>query len=283
MQDAVAHCEWLVREADSDRFIATLYAPADRRPALHALYAFNAEIARVREAAREPLPGEMRLQWWREVLAGKRGEEARANPVAAALLDALGRHGVDADALIALIDARSFDLYDDAMASVADLDAYAGRTSSVLTGLAMKFLAADLSPAGESIAAHAGRALAIAGLLRAFPFHASERRIYLPQEILARHGVQVDEVRAGWDSGGLRAALADMRNLARDHLATLASLIVSMPREFAPAILPVALVRPLLKRMERRGYHPFVPVEVPQWRRQWLLWRAARNFDRIAG
>ena len=45
-------------------------------------------MTRVREAAREPLPGEIRLQWWTDVLSGERREEASANPVAAALLAA---------------------------------------------------------------------------------------------------------------------------------------------------------------------------------------------------
>ena len=72
--------------------------------------------------AREPLAGEIRLQWWSEVVAGGRGEEAGANPVAAALLMAMERHGLSADALSDLIDAHRFDLYDDPMASIADLE-----------------------------------------------------------------------------------------------------------------------------------------------------------------
>ena len=77
MQTHFEHCAALVREADRDRYLATLFAPAEHRDALFALYAFNVEIARVRELAREPLPGEIRLQWWREVLSGERdGDDA---------------------------------------------------------------------------------------------------------------------------------------------------------------------------------------------------------------
>ena len=70
MPDAFAHCEALVRAADRERFLTALFAPADRRNALFALYAFNIEIARVREAVREPLAGEIRLQWWSDALRG---------------------------------------------------------------------------------------------------------------------------------------------------------------------------------------------------------------------
>ncbi len=79
------HCAALVREADRDRYLATLFAPAAQRNALFALYAFNVEITRVRDLAREPMPGEIRLQWWREALTGEREGEAAAHPVAAAL------------------------------------------------------------------------------------------------------------------------------------------------------------------------------------------------------
>src|ERR1700761_6571667 len=112
MQDAFAHCAELVRTADRDRYIATLFAPADRRDALFALYAFNAEIARVRDVAREPMPGEIRLQWWREVVIGERSGEAAANPVGAALLATIQRYNLAIDPFCALIEAHRFDLYD---------------------------------------------------------------------------------------------------------------------------------------------------------------------------
>ncbi len=79
---APSWCGWPTATA----YLATLFAPAQHRGALHALYAFNIEIARVRDAARQPMPGEIRLQWWREVIDGERAGEALANPVAAALL-----------------------------------------------------------------------------------------------------------------------------------------------------------------------------------------------------
>src|SRR5215469_12381122 len=108
MQDAFAYCAELVRTADRDRYLATLFAPAEHRGALFALFAFDSEVARVREAAREALPGEIRLQWWREVLGGDRDGEAVANPVASALLQTIARHRLDPATLIDLIEAHRF-------------------------------------------------------------------------------------------------------------------------------------------------------------------------------
>src|SRR5258708_22043089 len=140
MQDAFAHCEALVRTADRDRFLAALFAPAEHRGALHALYAFNIEIARVREIIREPLAGEIRLQWWSDAIAGKAAGEVAANPVAAALLAAVARYRLPTELLTALIAARRFDLYDDPMRTLADFNAYAGATSAGVIELAARML-----------------------------------------------------------------------------------------------------------------------------------------------
>lgn len=61
-------------EADRDRYLSVLYAPEDKRGALATLYAFNAEIARIRDLVHEPLPGEVRLQWWRDLINGEARE-----------------------------------------------------------------------------------------------------------------------------------------------------------------------------------------------------------------
>src|SRR5207253_8807390 len=59
----------LVLRHDHDRFQTVLFAPAARREALFALYAFNYEIARVRESVTQPMLGQIRLEWWRENIA----------------------------------------------------------------------------------------------------------------------------------------------------------------------------------------------------------------------
>jgi 15-cis-phytoene synthase len=278
MQDAFAYCADLVRTFDRDRFVATLFAPAERRGALHALYAFNAEVARVRDAAHTALPGEIRLQWWSDVVNQQRDDEAQANPVAAALIATIGRHGLDREKLADLIEARRFDLYDDPMASVADLEAYARRTSSVLLSLAVRVIA---GMSADAVADPAGIALGITGILRAFPLHGARGQLYVPTELLDRHNVSQHDVFAGRSSPGLAAALAEMRDLARRHLATVGEGLRALPDTAMPAFLPVALAGPLLKRLERSD--PFAPAELAPWRRQWLIWRAARNPARIAG
>jgi phytoene synthase len=277
MQDAFAYCAELVRQGDHDRYLAMLFAPVGERNALAALYAFNVEITRVRELAREPLPGEIRLQWWTDVLNGERAEEAGANPIAAALLMAITRHGLAADKLADLIDARRFDLYDELIATVAELETYTVRTSSALIDLGAQILGVEASVAARS----AGLAYGITGLIRAFPIHAARRQLFVPAEILDRHNAHAHDIFAGRSSLAINAALAEMRDLARRHLVAAKEAVAKLRPQTLPAVLPVALVRPSLDRLERSD--AFAPVELAPWRRQWLIWRAARNPVRIAG
>jgi phytoene synthase len=277
MADSFDHCEELVRAGDKDRFLATLFAPQKYRRALNALYAFNLEVTRTRELAREPMPGEIRLQWWRDVLGGAGRGEVDAHPVAAALRDVVVRYRLPPRMLLELIDARSFDLYDEPMASLSYLERYATQTSSALLELAARILGDGRDLGTSDLTRHAGIAYAIAGLMRALPIHAGRGQLYLPADLMERYGAQSIDVFAGRATTELRAVLAELRLVARHHLDAARGLLNDMALQVAPALLPVALVRPALDRMERRSYQPFSPGELPQWRRQWALWRAARR------
>jgi 15-cis-phytoene synthase len=274
-----AHCRALVRAADKDRYLTALFAPAEHRGALFALYAFNLEVARVREVVHDPLAGEIRLQWWSDVLHGADRGEVAAHPVAAALRAAIARYRLPVERLAALVAARRFDLYDEPMATLAELEAYALGASADLIALAANVL--DGGPVPDELIRHAGLAHAMAGLLNAFPVHAARGQIFVPLEVLDRHGAGRQAVVSGQASPQLRAALAEMRLHARQHVAAARDLLATAPPAIMPALLPVALAGPTLARMERRDYDPFVPVEIAQWRRQWLIWRAARQPARI--
>ena len=278
LPSAFAHVEALLRAGDPDRFFATLFAPAEQRPHLCAVYAFSLEIARVRDSVREALPGEIRLQWWRDALQGEMRGDVMANPVAAALDDTIVRFRLPRQALVNLIDARVGDLYDDPIPTLNDLEGYCGETSSTLIRLAGVILADGGDPGSPDAAGHAGVAYAITGLLRAFPYDVRRGRIALPQSMLDEHGLARDGLLAGKEGPALAAALKEMRGVARRHLDQARGFGATLPAAVRPAFLPVALVDGYLRQMERRDYDPFrTVIDRPLWLKQWVLWRAARG------
>ncbi len=273
--DAFAGVEETVRTHDRDRYLADLFIPEERRKHVLALHAFNAEVARVRDAVSEPAVGEIRLQWWRDALTGDDG----GHPVARALKETIAAFQLPVAALEQLIDARVFDLYDDPMPTLNDLEGYAGETSSSLIQLAAILLAGGRDVGTAEAAGHAGVAYAITGLLRALPVHARRGQQYLPRDLMEKHGADAAAMFEGRTTGALRAVLAELRLRARDHLAKAERALGSLRAEVRPAFLPTALVAPYLKRMERPGYDPLgAPVDLSAWQRPWIFWRAARRF-----
>lgn len=267
-----------LKSADPDRYLSTLYAPEARRAALTALYAFNAEIAGIRDRIRDPLPGEIRLQWWREALAGDRAGEARANPLAAALLDAIAAHGLPLAAFERMLEARTFDLYDDPMPSRGDLEGYCGDTASTLIQLAAMILDRDAATAISEAAGHAGCAQAIAGLLRSLPIHRRRGQCYLPLDLLGAAGTDRDAFIAGTDRPSAGRAVAAMAALGRHHLFRFQASGRGMPAALRSAFLPLSAVPAYLERLEVLGAGALDEVaEVSAVRRQWMMLRRARG------
>jgi phytoene synthase len=277
MREAYAHCEALVRSEDKDRFLASQFLPSAVRPHAFALFAFNAEIAAVRGRARDPLAGEIRLQWWRDALAGRAAGGISGNPVAAALADTIEKKKLPVGILERVIEACEFDLHNDPMPSSDAFEAYVRLTTSSLFDLTGILLVGE-GTALSTAAGHAGLAYGITGLLRALPMHASRGQVYLPADLLAHHHVDYAEILSGTTNQAVLDALTTMREKAWEHFAEVDRLLSALPRSVQVAFLPLALVNAYLSQMERSGYDPFTtPVEIPQWRRQWMLWRAARR------
>jgi phytoene synthase len=267
------YCGTLVHQYDRDRWLASLFAPADKRPHLNALYAFNIEIARIREVVSDPMPGEIRMQWWTDALEDAARGDVRAHPVADAFLDAVAKHGLPRADFTALIEARRFDLYDDPIPDLRALLSYCEATASCLFRAAAQIL----SGGGAAEASHAaGIAFGITGLLRALPLHAGRGQCFVPADLLARHGASPADVLSRRETPGLRAALGELRAIARDHLAQAQASLGSLAAAAHPAFLPLAVLPLDLTAMQSRAYDPFTVTEVPQWRRQWRLWRESR-------
>lgn len=267
-----------LRDSDRDRYLACLLSPADKRGPLSALYAFYAEIARIRDLVREPLPGEIRLQWWRDMLDDTSGASGEGHPLAEALLACIRTYDLPVAVLQDMIDARIFDLYDDPMESRASLEGYAGETASALIQLASLILDPASARQSASAAGHAGVAQTIAGLLLLLPLHRRRGQVYLPRELLVATGLDRDTFLSGKDEEAVGRAIRAFAGLGRDHLAKARAEAGTISPLNRYAFTPIALVEPVLNRAERAGSRLFAQSIVPsQWRRQWWMWKAARS------
>jgi NADH dehydrogenase [ubiquinone] 1 alpha subcomplex assembly factor 6 len=247
----------LVRREDPDRFQTVLFAPAGRREALFALYAFNYEIARVREVASEPTLGRIRLQWWREnIAAAFEGAAPRRQFVVEALNAAIRGYGLTRAHFDRLIDTREQDLDPEPPASLAALEAYAEGTSAPLVYLALQILAAVQTTAIKA-ARHAGIAYALSGLLRAIPFHARSGRCTIPAELAVRTGLDPRDYAELRTSPALCCAVAIIAEVAAQHLVSARAHRRAIPRDALPALLPAIVADRALVRLRRAGFDPF--------------------------
>ncbi len=283
------YCESLVRKQDYDRYIAALFAPEAVRPDIFALYAFNYEVAKTAGTVRNPVAGQIRLQWWRERIEeiyageprparhGRAGEEsnnlratrAGRTETVVALASAAGRHRLDRSLFDDLINAREFDLDPAPFADLPQLEAYADATSGNLMRLAARVLGAG--DALDKHARNAGIAYAITGLLRALPFHAARSHIAMPADEMARAGVAPDQLLRGPMSPETTALIARMSEIARAHYQQLDR----VERRYLPAILPAALVPAVIRVLNRPGFNAYRnSTEIAGFRRQWIMLRA---------
>ena len=202
----------IVRRHDPDRFLASLFAPADKRETLFTLYAFNHELARAREVAREPMMALIRLQWWREVVEGT----AKQHEVATPLRQALDAGLLRAEDLLPIIEGREAEA--EPIGTIAEwvacLRATAGGVA-VAAGHVLLPVRGDCDLAVREL----GAAYGLAGSLRYATSAAGQGRCLLPVDMppaaLARLGLEMLQ------TGSAR----------------------KLPRQVVPAVLPAVLAR----------------------------------------
>ncbi len=263
----------LLRRHDRDRYQTALFAPAAHREALFALYAFNYEIARVRDSVNQPALGQIRLEWWRENIAAAyaKGPFGR-HPVVEALAGVIRDRGLTRDHLDRLIDARDADFGDDPPSSLAALENYAEGTSSRLIYIALEVLGVR-DRATMVAGRHVGVAFALSGLLRALPMRMAAGRPMIPADIAARHRLDLGDARQMHGSAALRAAVAEIAAAAEAGLRVGRGARSAVPRAALPALLPAVIADRSLRRLKRAGHNPFDPVV--QRSDPWQSWRLA--------
>ncbi len=271
---AAAFCADLVRTHDFDRYASTLFVPADKRRPLLALYAFNSEVSRVRDKVKQALPGEIRLQWWTDAIAGAGHGDVEQNPVAAELLVAVRSFDLPVDRLTKLVDAHVFDLYNDPMPDLAVLESHFRDTSGTLFACAARILG-DRSEAVDHVAEHAGLAQGVAHITARLPYDAVRSQLYLPNDMLKQNGGSEAEFYAGKLTPAIRETLDQLIKGAQEQLAVADGMLTDVAEPARAAFLPRALVKYDLSQMAAASFDPFELYLRSRLRTLWTLWRAS--------
>ncbi|KZL19122.1 All-trans-phytoene synthase [Pseudovibrio axinellae] len=284
MSQAFDYCNDFVKRFSYERYLSTLYAPLSARPGLIALYAFACEIARIRELVNEPMPGEIRLQWWVDALSGTDHGDVRHNPVAQAVLETIEQHKLSREPFVNLISARRFDLYSDPMPSLNDLEGYCGETSSALVLLAAMILSG--APADRQLSdacGHGGVAYAFAGLMQTLAWQGARHQQFVPVDVLERHRVEAGALQAKSSDAGVLAVVGEMVGHSKTHLLSCENALEGVDPAVLPAFLPVFQVELFFKEAGRKGFEPLeINSGASHIHRMWHMWRSSRQLAKLS-
>jgi 15-cis-phytoene synthase len=259
------------RTGEPDRYLAALLAPPAARDGLLALAAFSAELDRIGHlVTREPMMGEIRLQWWRDALASPDPATRTGNPIADVLREAAVRHALPASMLLGMIDARASDLQAEPFATEAALGQYLADGEAAQFSLAARIAG---GPAGADLAAasaDAGRAYGLVRLLLGLPQALSQGRLPLPRARLEWAGL--DDLPGEPDPVKVTALMSSLSAEVRANLGAAWQHVAKLPRPTRVAFLPLALVEPYLRALERPGRNPLRDLaEIAPLRRVWRI------------
>lgn len=271
MSDELDYVADFLKTQDRDRYFASLVLPDQKRGAVQALYAFNADIAAISERVSEPGPGEIRLQWWKDALEGVSYGGVQQNPIAAAFLSAMEDFDLPSGPLVRLIAARRFDLYQDPMPDMETFEGYAGETNSTLYQFAAMILNEGQPLEDGDASGHLGVAHALIGHMRALGYNAARGRIFLPWTIFAANGVTEQQLFARHESEGVRTSLAQFTEIAAEHLEKARTAIAAAPKPVRPVFASIAILQPQLKALQKAAADPSIPVlSTPAASADWL-------------
>ncbi|MBO6949551.1 MAG: squalene/phytoene synthase family protein [Rhodospirillales bacterium] len=274
----LSYCARQVRDFDNDRFLATLFADEAVREDMFALYAFNLELAKIRETVSEPMIGRMRLQFWRDAVPGLISGEPPSHAVAEPLSVCVRRAGIPAEELNALIDARETDMDDIPPRDLSALEDYAEKTSSSVMTLALRVLGEEPGRYRDLLRA-AGIGTALVGLVRAIPYQASTGRVTLPADLCQKAGLDPSQPHQWPRNPDVSSITGPLMMAAERHVRAAEQAGKGIGRRALPAFLPLSLAALYLKDLRKHdgdpGRHAARPLGVK--RQLTVFWRSLQG------
>lgn len=236
---------------EPDRYLAATLAPAELRYDLIALAAFAAEISRVPDLVREPLAGEIRLQWWRDALIGGSGDAAAGHPVAVAMRAAIARFALPTEIVERVIDAQADALHGERPIDERAMCKRLAASEGGVFRLAARICAGDVADYDSSNREDDARTADLAGLAYGLSRGLLRARTYDAARLLIPHSLLPDSERDAVVDARVDAAVDTVSSMARSAHADVAVRMRQMSRRRRLAFLPLAMVRPNLRALQR--------------------------------
>lgn len=253
------YCLELVRKHDFDHYLCTLLLPRDVQSTVFAIRAFNVETAQIRDLVTEKATGKMRVQFWRDSINAIYKKEPPKHPVALTLATAVGRYKLSKLWFSRLLDAREANLSVNHYSSTKELEDYAENTFSSLLYLTLEAMGVR-SVAADHACSHLGKAEGICTVLRAAPYHRTQRSVFIPMDIVMRHGASQERfIRADTSSQSMHNTVYDFASLCHTHLLKARSLGNKLDSMVTKALLPAVLCEDFLTRLQRADFNIFEP------------------------
>jgi len=266
----LAAVEAIVRHAGTSFYRGMRILPPDRRAAMYAIYAF---CRLVDDVADEPAPLPQKhaeLAAWRDRVAALyegRSDDAVTN----VLLAAVRKFDLRQEDFMAVIDGMQTDADTVVVApSMAELDLYCDQVASAVGRLSVRAFG-DASARADEVAYHLGRALQFTNILRDLAEDAERGRLYLPAELLNRHGIRRDPA-AALASPNLPLACLDLADEAKAHFRG-AQIAMQACDHIAmrPARLMGETYGALLDRLIASGFtNPNTRISLSKWQKLWI-------------
>jgi len=154
---SVKHCLHILRQYDFDRYIASLFAPSNKRAGLVAIWAFHCEMARLASQVKQPLMGEIRLRWWCDEIESTQTPLSAQNPLLDALTQAICQFNLPKQKFITACEAHMRLLYEPEFSEIEEFELYAQETTGVFFQLACQILAPARANLATTTCFHAGQ------------------------------------------------------------------------------------------------------------------------------
>jgi squalene synthase HpnD len=276
MDDAAQEHVRQVSMASGSSFLSGIkILSAERREAMYAIYAFCREVDDIADDPLELAEKLCLLKEWREEI--DRIFTGHPNSLTGrALATAIAQYGLQKQDLLDLIDGMEMDADETAThgPEMAVLDQYCDRVASAVGRLSVRVFG-DSGDAAQQVATSLGRALQLTNILRDIAEDAERHRLYLPSDLLDRHGILSREPGSVMIQPGLPAVCEDLSQIAQQHYADAEAAMAACSRKnIRPAVLMMQVYRRVLDGLIKRGWTQLAtPVKVSKPAKIWILLR----------